>query len=71
MSVPLLEVFESRLENLPLVRVNGRIVQVVGLVAESQGPDVKVGDFCRIRFRDESSHGLDAEVVGFKETACF
>jgi len=64
----LLEVLESRLENLPLIKVNGRIVQVVGLVAESQGPDVKVGDFCKIRFRDESLPGLDAEVVGFRES---
>ena len=37
----------------------------MGLVAESQGPDVMVGDLCRISFRD-ASHGLDAEVVGFK-----
>ena len=67
MSAPLLEVLESRLENLPLIKVNGRIVQVVGLVAESQGPDAKVGDFCKIRFRDENLQGLDAEVVGFKD----
>jgi len=67
MSIPLLEVLESRLEKLPLVKVNGRIVQVVGLVAESQGPDAKVGDFCKICYRDENSHVLDAEVVGFKD----
>ena len=67
MNAPLLEVFESRLENLQLIKVNGRIVQVVGLVAESQGPDVRVGDFCKIRFRDENLHGLGAEVVGFRE----
>ena len=67
MSAPLIEVLESRLENLQLIKVNGRIVQVVGLIAESQGPDVRVGDFCKIRFRDDSSVGLDAEVVGFKE----
>ena len=38
----------------------------MGLVAESQGPDVRVGDLCRICFRD-GSHGLDAEVVGFRD----
>lgn len=67
MSVPLLEVFESRLDVHRLTRINGRIVQVVGLVAESQGPDVRVGDLCRIRFRDTQHGGLDAEVVGFRD----
>jgi len=59
-------IFESDLAQLQLVKINGRIVQVVGLVAESQGPDVRVGDLCRISFRN-ASHGLDAEVVGFRE----
>jgi flagellum-specific ATP synthase len=49
-----------------LIRINGRVVQVVGLVAESQGPDVRVGDLCRISFRN-AANGLDAEVVGFRE----
>jgi flagellum-specific ATP synthase len=64
-SAGLLSVLESDLEKLQLIKINGRVVQVVGLVAESQGPDVRVGDLCRIRFRD-GSHGLDAEVVGFR-----
>lgn len=62
----LLSLLESDLQQLQLVKINGRVVQVVGLVAESQGPDVRVGDLCRICFRD-GSHGLDAEVVGFRE----
>jgi flagellum-specific ATP synthase len=61
----LFSVLESDLEKLQLIKINGRVVQVVGLVAESQGPDVRVGDLCRICFRD-GSHGLDAEVVGFR-----
>jgi flagellum-specific ATP synthase len=61
----LFSVLESGLEKLQLIKINGRVVQVVGLVAESQGPDVRVGDLCRICFRD-GSHGLDAEVVGFR-----
>ncbi|NLL36944.1 MAG: flagellar protein export ATPase FliI [Fretibacterium sp.] len=62
----LLSLLEADLQQLQLVKINGRIVQVVGLVAESQGPDVRVGDLCRICFRD-GSHSLDAEVVGFRE----
>lgn len=62
----LFSILESELAQLPLVKINGRVAQVVGLVAESQGPDVRVGDLCRICFRD-GSHGLDAEVVGFRD----
>jgi flagellum-specific ATP synthase len=65
-SADLFSIFESDLAQLPLIKINGRIVQVVGLVAESQGPDVRVGDLCKISFRG-NPHGLDAEVVGFKE----
>ena len=62
----LLAVLEADLRQAQLVKVNGRVVQVVGLVAESQGPDVRVGDLCHICFRNGSS-ALDAEVVGFRE----
>jgi flagellum-specific ATP synthase len=61
----LLAILEHRLGNVQLTRINGRIVQVVGLVAESQGPDVRIGDLCSIRYRNSES-SLSAEVVGFK-----
>ncbi|QTX31668.1 flagellar protein export ATPase FliI [Aminithiophilus ramosus] len=61
----LFETLEARLAVADLVSVNGRVVQVVGLVIESQGPDVKVGDLCEIRFRRRSA-ALKAEVVGFR-----
>ena len=62
----LFQLFSVDLLQKPLIKINGRIVQVVGLVAESQGPDVRVGDLCHICFRD-GSHELDAEVVGFRD----
>lgn len=61
----LLSILENRLSRTQLVRINGKIVQVVGLVAESQGPDVRVGDLCSIRYRNSTS-ALSAEVVGFR-----
>ncbi len=64
--INLFQLFSVDLLQKPLIKINGRIVQVVGLVAESQGPDVRVGDLCKICFRD-GSHELDAEVVGFRE----
>jgi len=56
---------EGRLTQTELIRINGRVVQVVGLVIESQGPDVQIGDLCEVRFRNRETM-LRAEVVGFK-----
>jgi flagellum-specific ATP synthase len=56
---------EGRLAQTELIRINGRVVQVVGLVIESQGPDVQIGDLCEVRFRNRDTV-LRAEVVGFK-----
>ncbi|MDR3281073.1 MAG: flagellar protein export ATPase FliI [Synergistaceae bacterium] len=56
---------EGRLAQTELIRINGRVVQVVGLVIESQGPDVQIGDLCEVRFRNRNTI-LRAEVVGFR-----
>ncbi|GHV30438.1 EscN/YscN/HrcN family type III secretion system ATPase [Synergistales bacterium] len=56
---------EGRLDQTELIRINGRVVQVVGLVIESRGPDVQMGDLCEVRFRNKDAL-LRAEVVGFK-----
>lgn len=56
---------EGRLAQTELIRINGRVTQVVGLVIESQGPDVQIGDLCEIRFRNRDTV-LRAEVVGFR-----
>ena len=61
----LLDSVASRLERGDFLRVNGRVVQVVGLVLESEGPDVQVGDLCEVRFRRRDTT-LRAEVVGFR-----
>lgn len=62
----LLDSLDSRLSQRDLVRVNGRVSKVVGLVVESKGPDVRVGDLCDIRFR-KGRKNLEAEVVGFRD----
>lgn len=43
----------------------GRVSQVVGLTIESTGPDVNIGQTCRIK-SPRSNEELLAEVVGFK-----
>ena len=55
----------SRIEaTVPVVRM-GEVVQVTGLVIESIGPNVSLGDICEISSPRLS--GLQAEVVGFRD----
>ncbi len=44
----------------------GRISNVVGLTLESQGPDAKLGELCKI-YADNGKGHILAEVVGFKD----
>ncbi|MFH0764841.1 MAG: flagellar protein export ATPase FliI [Calditrichota bacterium] len=52
------------LEHLNTIRQRGRVDQVIGLVIESQGPPVSVGDRCAIASRRNGD--IVAEVVGFR-----
>ncbi len=49
----------------PIVQI-GRIYQIVGMIMESVGPQVSLGDLCRIRPQNGQAEGR-AEVVGFRE----
>lgn len=49
-----------------LVKVIGKVVQVVGLIIEAQVGGVSVGDLCSIRIEKENRLAY-AEVVGFRE----
>jgi flagellum-specific ATP synthase len=62
----------SRLENLlkraqgtQVVRNHGRVIQLIGLVIESEGPLAAVGEICRIESARHDGSTL-AEVVGFR-----
>ncbi|MCW7753820.1 FliI/YscN family ATPase [Desulfobotulus sp. H1] len=48
-----------------LTRLEGRVVQVVGLIAEAEGIGQGIGSFCRILLDDGSD--MLAEVVGFRQ----
>jgi len=48
------------------VRVNGKVIQIIGLVIESSGPEASIGDLCYITSKDKSKK-IPAEVVGFKQ----
>ncbi|NGX60767.1 MAG: putative ATP synthase YscN [Chlamydiae bacterium] len=47
------------------IRVSGRVTHSIGLVIESHGPEVSVGEMCWIR--SKKGEEIPAEVVGFKE----
>ncbi len=45
----------------------GKVAKVVGLTIESQGPDAKLNDLCRILIDQEQHTYVMAEVVGFRD----
>lgn len=52
------------------IRMNGKVTQVIGLLVESHGPAVSVGDMCLIYSRlNDSDEPILAEVVGFRPNA--
>jgi len=60
-----LEHLLRRVEQTQVLRNHGRVVQLIGLVIESEGPLVAVGEICRIESARHDGSTL-AEVVGFR-----
>ncbi len=58
--------YSDRIERTSTIKQSGRVVQVIGLVVESIGPAVSVGDLCQIE-NPESGNKIRAEVVGFRD----
>ncbi|HZM01858.1 MAG TPA: FliI/YscN family ATPase [Candidatus Saccharimonadales bacterium] len=54
-----------RVQTTQLVRNRGRVIQLIGLVIESEGPMAAVGEICRIESARHDGSTL-AEVVGFR-----
>jgi flagellum-specific ATP synthase len=49
-----------------LLKMNGRVTKVIGLVIESNGPHASIGDVCIVKSKDDVELSL-CEVVGFRE----
>jgi len=49
------------------MRLNGKVSQVAGVVAESKGPAAHLGEVCEIHYK-RSGPPILAEVVGFRES---
>jgi flagellum-specific ATP synthase len=63
---PLVDILRSQVRHLPSVQRVGTVTGVAGLIIESDGPNVGLGEMCDIRsMRDDFS--VRAEVVGFRE----
>ena len=56
----------SRLQHVDLLKVNGKVKQVIGLVLESIGPNCSLGDVCILKGKDGEDVCL-SEVVGFRD----
>lgn len=58
--------FNDTLDELELIKVHGKVKDVIGLVIVSNGPNVALGEICSIV--DKNGHEIcKSEVVGFKE----
>jgi flagellum-specific ATP synthase len=63
---PLVEVLRTQVRHLPPVQRVGAVTGVAGLIIESDGPNVGLGEICQVRsVRDDFN--VRAEVVGFRE----
>ena len=49
------------------IKMSGKIVQVIGLVIESAGPNVSMGELCYVKSRFPHVEPIPAEVVGFRD----
>ena len=63
---PLVDVLRAQVRHLPPVQRIGTVTGVAGLVIESDGPNVGLGEPCEVR-SSRDDFAVRAEVVGFRE----
>jgi flagellum-specific ATP synthase len=56
-----------KLGEIEPVKTIGTVKRAVGLVVESLGPPVSVGELCEINRENHSGRGIPAEVIGFRD----
>lgn len=62
-----LQKVQDAVNNCISIKLTGKVTQVIGLVIESKGPVVSVGELCYIHSHTEGVPPVPAEVVGFRE----
>ncbi len=63
---PLVDVLRSQVRHVPAVQRVGAVTGVAGLIIESDGPNVGLGELCTVR-SPRAGFSVSAEVVGFRE----
>ncbi|MEI8632340.1 hypothetical protein P4S72_10705 [Vibrio sp. PP-XX7] len=58
-----IEQYKTRISNLQPVEIQGKVIQVNGILVESHLPFARIGDLCTIHGSDNKS--ILAEIVGF------
>lgn len=61
-----LDWFQSRIEASRPIEKVGRVVKVTGLIIESEGPEVSLGDVVQI-YSHRKEFSIECEVVGFRD----
>ena len=62
-----LEKFNTAIDMCKSMKMIGKVVQIIGLVIECNGPNVSMGELCYVHSHFEGVEPLPAEVVGFRE----
>jgi len=63
---PLVDVLRSQVRHAPAAQRVGTVTGVAGLIIDSEGPNVGLGDICIVR-SPRTGYSVRAEVVGFRE----
>ncbi len=68
MRLPTLDVdkYTYKLDDINPLKMMGRVVRVVGLAVESNGPNVQLGEICEI-FSKNGDRSVKAETIGFRD----
>ncbi|HXS98680.1 MAG TPA: FliI/YscN family ATPase [Candidatus Limnocylindrales bacterium] len=60
-----LEPYLAEVQRAPQYRWTGNVTEVVGLLIESRGPNVAIGDFCEVT--TSSGRRIRTQVIGFRD----
>lgn len=66
----LLDKYENLVNKVETVKLSGKVSKVIGVTVEGTGPQVNIGELCKIIIHDKKNNKekiLNAEVVGFRE----
>lgn len=64
--LPLIDSLRTQVRAAPSARRLGRVTGITGLIIESEGPNVGLGELCRISSDRGETLSVTAEVVGFR-----